>query len=69
MGSGGCFWNFWDGSFPILACISRTKKATDLELVSNKRSFSLDHFSSLIFEDSLKSYALSKIVVTMMEKR
>ena len=46
-------------------------KATDPESVAFKRSFSVDNFSSLIFENSLKinSYALSKMVATMMVRR
>ena len=61
MVSGGCFWIFWDGSLPILASISQKNKATNMELVPIKRSFSVDHLSSLIFENSLKKNKLYSI--------
>ena len=47
----------------MLASCSQMNKPTDLRLVLIERSISVDHFSSLDFENSSKkklSYALSK---------
>ena len=54
MVSSGCFWIVLDGSLPILASIFLMNKTTDPRLVAFERSLSVDHFSSLIFENSLK---------------
>ena len=55
------FWICRDGSLPILASIFQMNEATDLGVISIERSFSVDHFSSLIFENSLKKIELCSI--------
>ena len=44
-----------------MAYISQTNEAADLGLVSSERSFSKNHFSSLILENSLKKFKLCSI--------